>query len=245
MGNVLHITIVGLMVGIIGTGTGGLVAFILRNPDNRFMSVILGLAGGLMLSVVTFDLLPEAFEIGGVPLSIAGILAGVFATALIDEFLPDFSSISKGKGEYFKMGILLGIGLALHNFPEGLAIGSGFSAGTKLGVGLSVVIGMHDIPEGVAVAAPMSISGENSWKVLAYTIATAIPTGMGAFVGALLGEISPMVITMCLSFAGGTMLYIVCGELIPKSRSLFESFLSTFGIIAGIIAGILITSMAL
>jgi len=96
----------------------------------------------------------------------------------------------------------------------------------------------------MAVAAPMSISGVARWKVLLFTVATALPTGVGALIGGLLGEISPVFITLCLAFAGGTMLYIVCGELIPKSRYLFENFLSTFGILTGIIVGILITSLA-
>lgn len=244
MNNLLIITIIGTMVGIIGTGVGGLLALVWKNPGLKFMSIILGLSGGLMLSVVTFDLLPEAFGLGGVPLSIAGIGAGVIATTLIDEMLPDFEDMAKGRGRYFKMGLLLALGLALHNFPEGLAIGSGYTAGTSLGVGLSVVIGMHDIPEGMAVAAPMSISGVGRLKILLFTAATAIPTGVGAFLGAVLGEISPVFITLCLAFAGGTMLYIVCGELIPKSRSLFQNFLSTFGIIVGIIIGIIITSIA-
>lgn len=244
LNNILNITIIGTLVGIVGTGTGGLIAFIVRNPGVKFMSLILGISGGLMLSVVTFDLLPQAFELGGIPLSIAGIAGGVIVTTLIDEYLPNFDNISKGKGKYFKLGLLMALGLALHNFPEGLAIGSGFTAGDSLGIGLSLVIGMHDIPEGMAVAAPMSISGVKRIKVLLFTIATAVPTSIGAFAGALLGEISPAFITLCLAFAGGTMLYIVCGEMIPKSRSLFESFFSTLGIIAGILAGIIIISIA-
>ncbi|MDI6617595.1 MAG: ZIP family metal transporter [Clostridiales bacterium] len=244
MNNIINITIIGTLVGIIGTGTGGLITFICRNPNDKIMSLTLGTAGGLMLSVVTFDLLPEAFQYGGVPLSIAGIIGGVIVTAMIDELLPDFENISKGKGKYFKMSILIAIGLALHNFPEGLAIGSGFAAGERLGFGISTVIGMHDIPEGMAVAAPMSISGVKQSRVILYTIATAVPTGIGAFIGAVLGDISPAFTTLCLSFAGGTMLYIVCGELIPKSRDLLDNFISTFGIIAGIIAGIIIVSVS-
>lgn len=244
MNNLLIITIIGTMVGITGTGMGGLISLLWRNPGTKFMSIILGISGGLMLSVVTFDLLPEAFELGGLPLSLAGIVMGIIITTLVDEYLPDFENISRGRGQYFKMGILMAMGLALHNFPEGLAIGSGFTAGSGLGLGLSLVIGLHDVPEGMAVAAPMSMSGVKRLKVLLFTVATAVPTGIGALIGALLGEISPIFITLCLGFAGGTMLYIVCGELIPKSRSLFENFLSTFGILTGIIIGIIITSLA-
>jgi len=244
LNNFIIITIIGTLVGTIGTGIGGLISLLWRNPGNKFMSIILGAAGGLMLSVVTFDLLPEAFDMGGVPLSLVGVVCGVGITTLIDEFLPDFDNMSKGRGKYFKMGLLMALGLALHNFPEGLAIGSGFTAGSGLGLGLSLVIGMHDIPEGMAVAAPMSISGVNKVKVFLFTVATAVPTGIGALIGAILGEISPVFITLCLSFAGGTMLYIVCGELIPKSRNLFENFLSTFGIMFGILLGIIITTLA-
>lgn len=243
LNNILNITIIGTIVGIAGTGMGGILSLLWKSPDNKFMSIILGASGGLMLSVVTFDLLPEAFELGGVPLSIAGIIGGIIITALIDERLPDFDNTSKGRGKYFKLGLLMALGLALHNFPEGLAIGSGFTAGSRLGFGLSLVIGLHDIPEGMAVAAPMSISGVRKLKIFIFTVATAIPTGVGALIGVLLGEISPVFITLCLAFAGGTMLYIVCGELIPRSRSLFENFLSTFGILAGIIIGIVITSL--
>lgn len=244
MNSLITITIIGTMVGIIGTGTGAILVLIYKNPGYKFMSLVLGASGGLMLSVVAFDLLPEAFELGGVPLSIIGILIGILVTTLVDEYLPDFEEGFTGGGEYFKMGLLLAIGLAIHNFPEGLAIGSGFTAGQKLGFGISLVIGAHDIPEGMAVAAPMSISGVNRFKIFLYTVATAVPTGVGAFIGAVLGGISPVFVTLCLGFAGGTMLYIVCGQLIPKSRSLFENVLSTFGILAGIIAGIIIVSIS-
>jgi len=232
------------MVGVIGTGIGALAALIWRNPGPKFMSMILGISGGLMLAVVTFDLLPEAFEMGGLVLGIIGIIVGILVTTLIDELLPDFNGMAKDRGNYFKMGLLLALGLALHNFPEGLAIGSGLTAGNSLGMGLALVIGLHDIPEGMAVAAPMSISGVSRCKVLFFTVSTALPTGIGALIGGILGNISPVFITLCLSFAGGTMLYIVCGELIPKSRNLFENYLSTFGILCGIILGILITSAA-
>ncbi|KPU44613.1 zinc transporter ZupT [Oxobacter pfennigii] len=244
MNSLLTITMIGTLTGIAGTGMGGLMALLWKNPGNKFMSIILGASGGLMLSVVTFDLLPEAFELGGIPTSILGMMIGIFMTALIDEMLPDFNNIAKGRGKYFKMGLLLAFGLALHNFPEGLAIGSGFTAGRNIGISLALVIGLHDIPEGMAVAAPMSMSGVNKIKIFIFTIATAIPTGIGAFVGGILGEISPVFVTLCLSFAGGTMLYIVCGDLIPKSRNLYEELLSTFGILFGIIIGIIITSMA-
>ena len=46
-----------------------------------------------------------------------------------------------------KTGIIVGIGLAIHNFPEGLAIGSGFESSIKLGYSLALAIAIHDVPE--------------------------------------------------------------------------------------------------
>ena len=136
----------------------------------------------------------------------------------------------------------MGVGIALHNLPEGLAIGSGFTAYEAYGLGLSIVIALHDIPEGIAMAIPLNIAGVGKFKVFLYTLLAAVPTGIGALIGYLLGEISQIFISICLGFAGGAMLYITCGELMPESRDLYRGRISTLGIILGIIAGIFITS---
>ena len=68
-----------------------------------------------------------------------------------------------------KTGIIVGIGLALHNFPEGLAIGSGFGASFKLGISLAVAIALHDIPEGISMALPMKSGGMSKTKAIILT----------------------------------------------------------------------------
>lgn len=57
------------------------------------------------------------------------------------------NSASLQKNNLLKTGIIVSIGLAIHNFPEGLAIGSGFEASLKLGLSLAIAICFHDIPE--------------------------------------------------------------------------------------------------
>ena len=87
--------------------------------------------------------------------------------------------------------------------------------------------------------------GERLFRIKTFiaTIISGVPMGLGAFVGALLGEISPVLVSLCLSFAGGTMLYITCGELIPKSQSVYRGRASAFGVIIGIIAGIVLSAI--
>lgn len=249
MNRLAIITTIGFVCGMVGTGLGGFLTILLRHPTKRFMAVLLGFTSGIMLSVVCFDLLPEAFKLGNVWLSFFGMGIGVGLMLLIDEFIPSEMSLTKNaryKNEaaygFIKSGILLGIGIAIHNFPEGLAIGSGFAANNNLGLGLTIIIALHDLPEGIAMAAPLKMGGIGKMKILMYTILTGIPTGIGAFIGELVGAISPLVICVCLSFAAGSMLFITCGELIPKSQSVYKGRISTLGMILGIMVGIFISN---
>lgn len=241
LSKILLITAIGTVVCGIGTGLGAVIATCFRKSSNVVMSSIMAIAGGLMLSVVAFDLIPEAILMGGIGLTLIGIFIGVLFASLLDIFLPETSFVKK-YGKSFKTALLLGIGLAAHNFPEGLAIGSGFMGGKALGLKMALVIGAHDIPEGAAVASPLMGSKFSRIKIILLTALTAMPTAVGTFAGAVLGDISKKFITLCLSFAGGTMLYIVCGEMIPESKDLFKGVFSTISIIIGIVLGLLIIS---
>lgn len=247
MNRTLAITIIGFISGMVGTGLGGAMVFFLKNPGKRFMGTLLGFTGGIMLAVVCFDLMPHAFDIGGIVIGFAGILLGIaavfFADAIMPE-IPEIRNISAGFDKSFiKSGILLGLGIALHNFPEGLAIGSGFSAGESMGLSIALIIALHDMPEGIAMAVPLRIGGYNRLKIVFYTILAGIPTGIGALIGALLGDISPVFVSLCMGFAGGAMLYITCGELIPKTQALYRGRVPTIGILAGILLGLYITKI--
>lgn len=254
MNNLLSITLIGLAAGMLGTGIGGIAAFFINNNSNRFMSFILEFSAGLMMAVVCFDLLPHALELGGLAYTIIGIIIGVCIIIYLDSILriPSLNNNSSNnkcissnsqckKDRLLKIGILTMIGIVLHNFPEGTAIGSGFEASSKLGFNLSLVIAIHNIPEGLAMAMPLKIGGVGNFKVCIYTFMAGIPMGIGAFIGALLGEISPNVIAICLGFAGGAMLYIVFADLIPESKNIYTGRLSTIGNILGIILGIIIS----
>lgn len=196
-----------------------------------------------MISIVCFDLIPEALEISGISLILLGIIIGVICMivcdVLVQEKFNNKERKSANTNSLLKTGIIVSIGLALHNFPEGLAIGSGFGASLKLGYSLALAILLHDIPEGVSMAVPMKNGGMKKTKVIFYVILSGITTGIGAFFGALVGTISQKIIAICLSFAAGAMLYIVSGELIPESNKLYRGRIASIGNILGFILGIL------
>jgi ZIP family zinc transporter len=210
---ILKTTILGLFFGTFGTTLGGIIGVVIKKHSNKFLSFILAFASGLMMSVICFDLLPEALGISNIVNVIIGTIIGIVSMIFCDILVEKkFSVNSKTKGienNLLKTGIIVSIGLAIHNFPEGLAIGSGFEASLKLGLSLAIAICLHDIPEGISMAVPMKNGGMKISKVIFYVILSGITTGIGAFFGAIIGSISQVVISICLSFAAGAMLYIV------------------------------------
>ena len=241
MENILKTTLLGLFFGTFGTTIGGIIGVLFKRNSNKFLSFILSIASGLMTAIVCFELVPEALQISNVYTVLLGIVVGIILMIFCDIIVEKkFSKvkISNKKDTLLKTGIIVSIGLAIHNFPEGLAIGSGFEASIKLGYSLAIAIALHDIPEGISMAVPMKNGGMSAHKVILYVILSGITTGIGAFFGAIIGGISNGIIAICLAFAAGAMLYIVSGELIPESNSLYKGKLPALGNIAGFILGL-------
>ncbi len=247
MEEILKTTLVGLFFGTFGTTIGGIIGVKFKNPSRKFLSFILAFASGLMLSIVCFDLLPEAFNLASISTTFLGILLGIIIMILCDLLVDKkFNKNIKFKDEknkLLKTGIIISIGLALHNFPEGLAIGSGFGASISLGISLAVAICLHDIPEGISMAVPMKNGGMKISKIIFYVVLSGITTGIGAFFGSIIGGISETIIAMCLAFAAGAMIYIVSGELIPESNKLYHGRITAIGNIAGLLIGIIAMSI--
>ena len=131
-----------------GTTIGGIIGVVLKNVSNKLISFILEFAAGLMLAIISFDLIPESIEIANIQTSFMGIVTGIISMIICDSLIKTkFKKLEKNN-TLARTGIIIGIGLAIHNFPEGLAIGSGFGVSGILGISLAIVIAMHDIPEG-------------------------------------------------------------------------------------------------
>ena len=242
MTNLIKTTILGLFFGTFGTTLGGILGVVLKKDSNKFLSFVLSLASGLMTAIVCFELIPEALAIAKINSVLCGIIIGIVLMIICDKTVENkFKKVkfNDKKDRLLRTGIIVSIGLAIHNFPEGLAIGSGFEASMNLGYSLALAIAMHDIPEGISMAVPMKNGGVNSIKVVFYVVLSGLTTGIGAFFGALIGGISQNIIAICLSFAAGAMLYIVSGELIPESNFLYKGKLPALGNIMGFILGMI------
>lgn len=232
------IVLIGSVVSLIGTMTGALLGVIVKRPSNKLLGGIIGFAGGLMLAVVVFDLIPEALTKWNFLGTLVFCILGIIIIAIIDNKI-NINSMDK----HAKVAFMAALGLMIHNFPEGIIMGCGFAAGGTLGIKMSIIIAIHDIPEGIAVSAPLIASRVRISKILFYTFITAFPTAIGTWIGAYIANISVNVLGACLSFASGIMLYVVCGEMIPESSKLWDGVTSTIGVLSGIMMGLFMVRM--
>lgn len=136
-----------------------------------------------------------------------------------------------------RLAFFIALGIGLHNFSEGLAIGQSAAAGEiSLAVLLIVGFGLHNATEGFGIVAPMAAEGEMpSWRFL---VLLGFVGGGPTFFGTLIGQsfVNDTVFMACLALAAGSILYVVI-ELLNVGRKLGHKELATWGIVAGLFAG--------
>lgn len=282
MDSLVWVILITAIAGVGGTGIGGLIGALFDRNSEKAVSLLLSFAGGVMTSVVCFDLLEDAIhqDPGSqthVFLVIGMLLVGYGVIYLLN-FLIDKSTnhevahIDKDHpktadqlselihsdhleehkkkntpGSLFIGGLVMACAIALHNLPEGMVIGASYAQdhgahdlSMSGGLALAIVIGLHNIPEGMSVSVPLVAGGAKRWKAVLATAATGAPTILGAILGYCLGTIGPLSLALSLSFASGAMLYVVLGELLPEAILMWRSKAPAFGMLVGLIVGMLI-----
>jgi len=258
----LQIILFSAIAGICGMGLGGLAAgILLKKPSEKMICWLLSFAAGVMISIVCFGLIPNAFELAGIFISVSGLVLGILIVMglnyLVDkitakgkeslsihsthEELYHESQFINNRSRILRSGILILTAISLHNIPEGIAIGAGGIHDFQLGALLAIMIAVHNIPEGMAIAAPLLAGGINKGKVILITALSGATTLLGGLTGILIGNISDFAVALSLSAAGGAMLYVVFGEIIPQSVIMTKNRTATIITLFGIIIGLIVT----
>jgi len=133
----------------------------------------------------------------------------------------------------FKSGILLAIGITIHNLPEGIAVGAGFMHAPKFGMFIALAIMLHNIPEGIATALPLCKSGVGKWNSFRIALFSGLVEPIGALAAAVLLKYFLILVPAALAFAGGVMMFITLDELIPTAREHGHQHYTAVGIIIG------------
>ena len=232
--------------GFATTALGALPALVLRGIPQKIEDSMLGFAAGMMLAASAFSLLLPGLEAGAEIIGNQGLGAGivVFGMALgvllmlgLDEFTPHEHDKTGPCGPgYERCGRiwLFVFAIALHNLPEGMAIGVSFSQGDMtVGLPLTTAIALQDIPEGLAVALAMRSAGFSAMMAVLVSVASGLLEPLGALVGVGLSTGLAAAYPIGLGLAAGAMLFVVSHEVIPETHRNGHQTPATIGLMAG------------
>lgn len=199
-----------------------------------------------MAAVVLFDLWPEAWHFGGFFPTLLGSGIGILMVQFFDPMLQLIPWYRRRKfSKLTKVGILLGVGIGVHNFPEGVALGTTFIASSRITewLGLALLMAIHNIPEGMVMASAFKIGRVGFGKIILALTLVEVPMALGGTAGGLLGKISQWMIAVSLGFAGGAMALLVAKELLPLAKKFAGAFRVGCGFILGALVGIALVSV--
>lgn len=247
------------------TALGASLVFLFKNPNRKVLDISLGFTGGVMIAASFWSLLSPAIsyvemqnEMGlsstpsWIPPAIGFFLGALFLFAL-DKIIPHLHIFAKreeaeGMETNWRKTILLVLAIALHNIPEGLAVGVAFGAlanpeltgmnevfSIGAAIALGIGIGIQNFPEGFAVSMPLRRQGVSRWKSWKWGQMSAIVEPIFAVIGAaVVMQVLP-ILPYALAFSAGAMIFIVVEEVIPESQSGGHTDLATMGLILGFI----------
>jgi ZIP family zinc transporter len=242
----LRLALLGGLAGFTTTALGAIPALVLRSVPQRVEDSLLGLAAGMMLAASAFSLLLPGLEAGatllaskplGAALVVFGMGLGVLLMLGLDAFIPH----QHDKTGTFGPGVercsriwLFVFAIAVHNLPEGMAIGVSFSqADMSVGLPLTTAIALQDIPEGLAVALALRAAGFAPRFSVLVAIATGLLEPLGALLGVGLSSGMAMAYPIGLGLAAGAMIFVVSHEVIPETHRNGHQTPATLGLMAG------------
>ncbi len=130
-------------------------------------------------------------------------------------------------------GMLLAVGITLHNLPEGIAVGAGYMHNPTFGLFIAVAIMLHNIPEGIATALPLCKGGVCRSDAFRVAFLSGLAEPVGALLAGLFLVNFQELVPAALAFAGGVMVFITLDELIPTAREYGHEHYTAIGIILG------------
>ncbi len=262
--NVSFALLLTLLAGC-ATAVGGGIAWLIGKPRDWVLAIILGFSAGVMIYVSFMELLPLAIAKAGGLIGVAAFFVGIIFIAVLDILVPHeykeehralvhesdaeqhrlrhrlderFQAGKRRRSLMYHTGILTALGIAIHNFPEGLAVFSSAVGGSvQLGVLVAIAVAVHNIPEGIIVYIPIhEATGKKKMAFLA-SAASGLAEPLGALLGYLVLRpfLNDAVLASLLGFAAGIMVYISLDELLPASREYGSAHLTMVGIGLGML----------
>jgi ZIP family zinc transporter len=233
----------------LSTVLGSLIALAIKKPGPGFMSFTLGFSAGVMIFVSFVELLAKSFAIQGVGFFGANVafFAGMASYFTIDLLVPHeyigqhdhaqhlAAPVPGRKNRLERTGLLVALGISIHNFPEGMATFVGALEDIHLGLAIAVAIAIHNIPEGVAVSAPIYAATGSRRRAFLWSFLSGISEVVGASLAALIlfPFLSERLMGFVLAAVAGIMVVISLDEIIPAAKSFESEHIPLLGILSG------------
>ena len=232
------------------TAAGASLVFLFKGMNRALLDGMLGFTGGVMVAASFWSLLAPAIEMSGGSVFPAALGFGLGALFIfgLDKLLPHLhinfgDDENEGPDTPWHRTTLLVLAIALHNIPEGLAVGvlfGGVAAGipeASIGgaVALALGIGIQNFPEGIAVSMPLRRMGMSRWKSFMYGQSSALVEPIAGVLGAVAVLFFIPILPYALAFAAGAMIFVVVEEVIPETQQDKNTDIATLGFIGGFI----------
>jgi len=243
--------LVGGSVAALATAIGTVPVLLSRELSERVQDTLFGFGAGVMLAASAFSLIIPGLEaarsaqvFGGGPWAAGGVVGsaivlGALALLAMDRLLPHEHFIKGREGAAARKlhrTWLFVIAIALHNLPEGLAIGVGYAANEGVRANaLAMGIAIQDVPEGLVVAVALLAAGYGRAFAVSLGMASGLVEPIGAVLGAAIVSYSAALLPWGLGFAAGAMLFVISHEIIPESHRKGHEAFATGGLIIGFV----------
>ncbi len=226
-----------------------MIAYFIKEPKFSYLSFLMGFSAGVMIYISFMELLSTAIGEIGFVLANLGFFGGIGAIYLVDKFIPhvhmdtkpdtfhESEDFAEKRKRLADVGILTAIGIAIHNFPEGMAVFAVSLESISVGIPIAIAIAIHNIPEGIAVSVPIYYATGDERKAFGYSFFSGVAEPIGAAIGflILLPFLTDLVLNLTLAVVGGIMVFISFDELLPISKEYGNEHLSSMGLFLGML----------
>ncbi len=224
------------------TMIGAVIGFFTKKLSHRFSDITLSFAAGVMLAAAILGLILPSLEYGGnlaILTTVTGIFTGALCLNFVDKLVPHLHKMVGADTEShhatsLNKVLLFVLAIAIHNLPEGIAAGVGFgSNNVSQALLIAGGIALQNIPEGMVIIAPMLAAGVSKGKTLFFALLTGVVEVVGTLIGYFAVHLSTAILPFMLSFAGGTMLYVISDEMIPETHAHGSEQGATYALLTG------------
>ena len=223
-------------IAALATGFGAVVPLFFKHVPMKVFDTMIGFSAGVMASAAVISLIIPGIEEAGPWYVIVGFVMGALIVFMFDMRLPELfrRAGQPPPSRFVHQGLLMAGTIALHNIPEGFAVGAGYASGQPgLGLILALAIGLQNIPEGTAVAVPLIAGGVNRRRSVLLATVSGLMEPVAAIIGFVLIRHVGGFLPIALGLAAGAMLYAVSHDLLPESHSHGYELHATFSFLFG------------